>query len=115
MSYVHRNSRVGLGGIMDVAKAATAIVEDPCLGPVATLVLRLHAATPDPTQPRPLPGQPKPPSRPPAKGIGLCNAVTPLKALVWVRERPWVVPVGLAAVVGGIFFAGFATGRGGRR
>lgn len=110
MSYT-RHPQQALGGIMDVARAASAIVEDPCLAPVTTLVLRLHAAE-QPKAPRPAtPGAPRPAPPPPAKGVGLCYAVTPLKALVWVRERPWVIPLGASAILGGLFLAGFATGR----
>lgn len=109
MSYVTPR-HTGLGGFADVATAATKIVEDPCLPRVATLVLRLHELTPAPA---PRPGQPKPPpsSTPPKKGIGLCMAVKPLEAVVWMRERPWIVPVAGAAVVGGLIALGFAAGK----
>jgi len=114
MSYT-RTRHAGLGGIADVAKAATSIVEDPCLGTVASLVLRLHAAE-QPARPAapPRPGQPKPPPAPPAppvKGIGLCSAVKPLRAVVYVRERPWLLPVGGAVIVGGLVALGYAIGR----
>lgn len=95
---------------MDVAKAAQAIVTDPCLSPVAQLVLRLHAAE-QPKRPSPRPGVPPPPPPPPTQGIGLCYAVKPLKALVYVRERPWVGVAAAAAVVGGIFLLGRASVR----
>jgi hypothetical protein len=114
MAYIHGHSRHALGGVLDVASAAQAIVTDPCLSPVAQLVLRLHAAE-QPKPPAPRPGVPPPPPPPPVKGVGLCYAVKPLRALVWVRERPWVAPVGLAVVLGGIFLAGVATGKRSRR
>lgn len=109
MSYVGRHT--GLDGITTVVNAAQAIVEDPCLGQVATMVLRLHELTPAPAARPATPGQPKPPAVAPRKGIGLCVAVTPLKAAIWIRQRPWVVPVGALALVGGIFVAGMAAGR----
>jgi len=107
MSYL-RNPHA-LDGITDVARAAVSIVEDPCLPTVASLVLRLHAAE-QPSRPA-LPGQPKPPPRPPVKGIGLCSAVKPLRAVVWVRERPWVGAAAAIAIVGGIFMLGRASKR----
>ena len=111
MSYVTRHT--GLGSISDVANAAVKIVEDPCLGQVASLVLELHAATPAVTAP----GAPKPPpgpTPPPKKGIGLCTAVKPLQAAIYVRKRPWILPVGGLAVVGGLVAVGYLLGRGRR-
>ena len=108
MSYVtHPHARHALGGITDVASAAAAIVGDPCLSPVAQLVLRLHAAE----QPKPptRPGRPPPVPAPPVKGVGLCYAVKPLRALVWVRERPLAGIAIVAAVAGGIFMLGRAS------
>jgi hypothetical protein len=112
MTYHRTPPSHALSGVSDVFNAAAAIVEDPCLGPVASLVLRLHAAQ----QPRVAvaPGQPTPPPARPVKGVGLCYAVKPLQGLVWVRERPWVVPLGAAALVGGLVGLGYLAGRGAR-
>lgn len=107
MPYVNHQP---MSGITDVLSATNAIVTDPCLDRVATLVLRLHAAEQRGQAPA-RPGQPPAPPKPPTKGIGLCSAVKPLEAVVWVRERPWVVPVGAAAVVVGLFALGYASGR----
>jgi hypothetical protein len=106
MSYLRNPQRQALGGILDVAAAAKSIVEDPCLPTVASLVLRLNAA-------EQAPSRPGAPPAPPVKGIGLCYAVKPLKAVVYVRERPWVGLAIGAAVVGGIFMLGRAS-KGGR-
>lgn len=108
MSYLPRHT--GLGGLSDIASAASAVVGDPCLSQVATLVLRLHAAQ-QPALPPLTPGGPRPAPPPPAKGIGLCSAVKPLQAVAWVSERPWVIPVGIVALFSGVFLAGYASGR----
>ena len=94
----------GLGDVATTVSAAAAIVTDPCLPEVSRLVLRLHALEQRPVKP----GAP-PPS--PTLGIGLCNAVKPLRAVVYVKERPWVLPLGAVAVVGGLLGLGFMLGR----
>lgn len=88
-----------LSGLTDVASAAVAVVGDPCLAEVSNLVVKLRASSAGPSTP----GQP---AGPPTKGIGLCRAVKPLKAAVWLSQRPWVLPVAVTAIVGGIFMAG---------
>lgn len=103
MAYIRRHSP--LGGITSVASAAAAVVGDPCLPTVANLVLQLHESE----QPRARPGQPAQPSTP-VKGIGLCYAVKPLRAVVWVKEKPIRGALILGGVVGAIFLAGYATG-----
>lgn len=95
-----------LGAITDIATAAKSVVEDPCLGQVTAMLLYLHKLE----QPVVPVGVPKPPV-PPVKGIGLCKAVTPLKAVVWVRERPWVVPLGVLGIVGGLVGVGYVMGK----
>src|SRR5690606_1953533 len=67
MPYIHHHQP--MGGIADVLSATNAIVTDPCLDRVATLVLRLHAAEQRAQAPA-RPGQPPPPPKPPTKGIG---------------------------------------------
>lgn len=96
--------RAGLGDVATTVSAAAAVVTDPCLPEVSKLVLRLHALEQTATKP----GTPPPP---PKLGIGLCNAVKPLRGLVYVRERPWVLPLGAVAVVGGLLGLGFMLGR----
>jgi len=110
MSYhPHKSRRTTLGprGLGDVAttvSAATAIVTDPCLPEVSRLVLRLHALEQAPVKP----GAPPPK---PTLGIGLCNAIKPLRAVVYVKERPWVLPLGAVAIVGGLVGLGFMLGK----
>lgn len=105
MSYhPHRAARIGLDGVAEVAGAAAAIVTDPCLGTASALVLRLHKLE---QRPR-LPGAPAPPKVP---GIGLCSAVGPLRTVLYVKERPWILPLGALALVGGLFGLGYMAGR----
>lgn len=98
--------RHSLGGVGSVISATAAVVEDPCLLPVSELLLELHRLAQAPARPR-APGQPAPAPSAPAKGIGLCQAVKPLRAAVWVRRRPWVLPVAGVAVVGGLIGLGY--------
>lgn len=108
MNYViHRSD---LGGITDVVTAGAAVATDPCLLQVAQLVGRLHDLEQAPV----LPGLPAPPTTP-IRGIGLCKAVTPLKAVIWVRERPWIIPVGAVAIIGGLIGIGYLMGSGPKR
>jgi hypothetical protein len=100
----YKRSRAALGGVGDVADAAVRVVTDPCLTQVAGLVLRLNKLE------QPSSSSGGPPS-PPVKGIGLCKAVPAIKGIVWVRERPWVLPVGAFAIVGGLIALGYAMGR----
>jgi hypothetical protein len=98
---------------MDVATATVRIVEDPCLFEVAQLVLKLHELEQRPgvfTPIPPGPPGPPPPPAPPVRGVGLCTAVTPLKAVVYLKTRPWILPLALAAVVGGLVGVGYLIG-----
>ncbi len=115
MGYLtHRNS---LGGITDAVNAAVRVVEDPCLSQVAQLVLKLHELEqrPSPFKPPTGPPGPPPPPSPPVRGIGLCTAVTPLKVVVYVKTRPWVLPLALLGVVGGLVGVGYLMGAPARR
>jgi hypothetical protein len=102
----YTTNHLELGAIGDVLPAATAVATDPCLGQVATLVRRLH----DLEQPRrTASGAPVAPA-PPTKGIGLCQAVTPLRAVVYIKERPWILPVGAICLIGGLMGLGYVLG-----
>jgi hypothetical protein len=46
-------------------------------------------------------------------GIGLRNAVTPLRAYVYAQQHKWVYPIALLAVVGIPMWIGYELGRGG--
>lgn len=106
-----------LGSVTTVVSAAAAITTDPCLVRVSQLVLRLQeleARAAAPSRPT-APGKPPATPAPPTRGIGLCHAVRPLEMVVWARERPWVVPLGGLALVGGLIGLGYAMGRRGRK
>lgn len=117
MGYTKRNrTPLALSGVTDVALAAASVVQDPCLYDVATLLLKLNQLEQQPVVKVPtLPGAPVPPPPPPVKGIGLCKAVGPLKAVVYVRQNPLVGIAAAAGIVGAIFALGYLAGKGGRR
>jgi hypothetical protein len=98
----------GVGDVVSAADAAYRVVTDPCLGRVANLVLELNRLE-QPSKPDGTPGP-----TPTVPGIGLCKAVKPLEAVVWVRKNPWSLPLAAGAIVGGIFLLGWSTGRGRR-
>lgn len=102
---------IGLSGISDVATAAAKVITDPCLYQVTQLIEQLHEAEQAPK----ILGVPtgKKPTAPPkpVPGIGLCKAVTPLKAVIWVRKRPWIIPVAGIGVVGLLVGIGYLMGR----
>lgn len=104
MPYIIKSGREGLGGISDVATVALHVVQDPCLFQVATLTDQLGTAIK-----RLVPGAPTTGAG--APGVGLCSAVKPLQAAVFVAQRPWIVPVGLIAIVGGLVGLGYLIGK----
>lgn len=91
------------GGILDTigsaATAASKVIEDPALPEVTSLVLRLNATNKSTG------------GRPPAKGIGLSAAVTPLKGFLYYRQHPWLVPAGVLAILGVVFYSGTRYGK----
>ena len=107
MGYLTKHE--SLGAITDVAAAARSVVEDPCLGQVTAMLLHLR----DLEQRAPALVKGVTPTKPtaPVKGIGLCKAVPPLRAVVWVRERPWVASLAALSVVGGLVGAGYLLGK----
>ncbi len=86
-----------------VGEAATNIVSDPCLLQVAQLVNQLHTGG--------APSADGTPSGDGQPGIGLCSAVAPLEAVVWVSQNKWVFAVGALAVVGLFVGVGYKLGR----
>jgi len=104
MSYLadYRNGYRATGGIIGTAgkalQAVGKVLEDPALPQVTVLVLKLNATTKGGA------------GGPPAKGIGLSAALTPLKGFLYYRENPWIVYAGLAALVGAPFYLGYLFG-----
>ncbi len=48
-------------------------------------------------------------------GIGLSEAVGPLRAFVYHREHPWIVPTAIAGVIGFTFLSGYWAGKSRRK
>lgn len=94
-----------LGGtVTDITSAIASVVQDPCLLEVARTVNKLS----DVVSP---PGPAGAPTKI-TKGIGLCSAVRPLRAVTYIAERPWIVPVGITVLFGGLIGIGYMLGRG---
>lgn len=98
------------GGVLDsigsVGTAIKTVAEDPCLFKVAELALTLNKLEQPAAPPRP--GAPTPPA---VKGVGLCSAVAPLNALIYVRRNRWVLPAAGAAIIFGLVGLGYFAGR----
>ncbi len=92
-----------------VLRAGAKILEDPYLPEVACEVMRLS----DIEGGKPA-GARCPPTRVTAKmkkGVGLRYAVKPLRALIFHKQNPWVVPVVLLGTLGAIFYLGYTMGK----
>jgi hypothetical protein len=103
MSYQRKYPTAVGADIREVAKAAAKVMTDPCLYDVTSLVLKLNelesrkaVSSFTPTGATPKFG-----------GVGLCRAVKPLKAVVYARQRPWLLPLVGVAVVGGLVGLGW--------
>lgn len=113
MTYLplNRTGQPPLDGIADsfgdVGLALKSVAQDPCLFKVAGLALRLNQLE------QAKPTKPGAPAAPPTKGVGLCSAVAPLNALIYVRQRPWVLPAAGLAIVAALVGIGYAAGRSG--
>lgn len=95
------------------AQAGKAILDDPYFPEVTCHLLRLRAIT---KGQNPGPRCPSTVTTPQMlrKGIGLQYAAKPLRAVVYTREKPWVVPVAALALVGVPFLVGLKLGKGRR-
>jgi hypothetical protein len=85
-----------LGGVVSTAQAAAAIAQDPFLPEVVGLVLELKE-------------QEKSAEGSSGRGVGLRNVVGPLRTFVAIQDKPWLVPLAVAAGFGLIFAAGYFT------
>jgi len=95
---------------LTAAQAVAAVVSDPYLTEVSCHVLRLAAIERGEKPPGRCQQIPVVPGTI-GKGIGLRYVVRPLRAAVAAREHPYLAAAGAVAVVGAIFFLGYATGR----
>ncbi len=85
---------------LSVVEAGKAILDDPALPQVTTLVMRIQRA-----QQAKAARAGRPPST--AKGVGLSSVVKPLELYAYSQERPWVIP----ALVVGLLALPFMLGR----
>lgn len=95
----------------DAVAAAKGLAEDPYLGEVICQVRRMKNVEAR------LPAGPSCPhtmvtAANARKGVGLRYAVTPLRAAVFARQNPWVVPVAVAVILGLPFALGYSFGKG---
>ena len=92
-------------------QAGSKILSDPYLPEAACEVIRLSNVI----QGRePGPPCPRTPRTAITKGVGLRHAVWPIRVYTFHRKNPWVIPLGVAATLGLIFYAGYRTGKGRR-
>jgi len=84
----------------DAAQGALNVVTDPCLFTVGQLLHRLNAAE-----------QPSNAPTVATLGIGLCKVVPVIRAVVYLRERPWVAAAGIAGFLGLFVGIGYRIGQ----
>lgn len=111
MSYVKdRTGRylpaaLALGGVGDLLGQVAQAANDPCLVEVTRQTMRLHDLVGSTSSSAPsVPG-------PPQRGIGLCSAVKPLRAAIYIAERPWIIPLGITVVFAALVGVGAQIGR----
>lgn len=85
----------------DYGEITKYVLEDPALPQVKALVAQLRAIE--------VARAPKGVAPDKVKGIGLQAGVYPLQAFVAYRERPWLLPVALAAIFAVPFYLGRAS------
>jgi hypothetical protein len=110
MSYRYSHTGLGIdfGGVLS---AASNVVQDPCLHKITQQVMTLRELEKGKPKKPTKPTTPSRPSKPSGPGIGLCQAVKPLNAVIYLKKNPWVLPVAGAALTFGIFFIGWYVGR----
>jgi hypothetical protein len=107
--YGRRPARRAMGDISSVIGTALDVASDPYLSEVVCRVGQLKnidhgetvgvcAETPEGT----------------AGGVGLRNAIVPLRAYVYAQQNKWVYPVALAVAIGIPMWIGYELGRGPR-
>lgn len=95
-------SYTSTGGLQDAASVALKVAGDPALPTVVSLVSEIKALSSKG-------GSSSSSSSGP--GIGLSKIVTPLRAFVAYKKRPWIAPALIGGVVVGIFALGVISGR----
>jgi hypothetical protein len=104
---------MGQAPVTTATQAALRIVSDPYLKEAACEVLRLSelqrtGRAPGPCQ------RTDPRYRGSREGVGLEHVVGPLRLYGKHRERPWLFPLLAVSVLGLVFYAGYASGKGRR-
>jgi len=89
-------------------KAGSKILNDPYLPETACEVIRLSNVVGG--RP-PGPPCPKTPPTAPSTGVGLRHAIVPIKIYSFHVKYPWAIPVGVAGLLGMVFYAGYRTGK----
>lgn len=87
-----------------------AVLEDPYLPETACEVMRLSKAQAG-ENPGPRCAATSRADARKTTGVGLRYAVTPLRAYIWHRQNPWVIPAAVGAGLALIFYAGMLTGK----
>ena len=108
MSYTNSHNGRGASSLSSALTAASSVVQDPCFGRVTQQVLTL----------RDLQRSSKPTATgatsSSTKGIGLCLAVKPLDLVITMRKKPWLLPLAVSALFGGVFLLGYVAGSAGK-
>lgn len=111
MSYLQKRygSRRGigaLGGLEDVLTSASAVAADPYLSEVVCQMTALSQIEAGGTAGECLPTAPGLPG-----GVGLRNAVAPLRMYVYAQQHKWVYPLAALALFGLPMWIGYEIGR----
>mgnify|MGYP001559931932 FL=1 len=93
MSYRRGYSDEYVDRISNTLDATKALLDDPALPEVASLVIKLNKIEPG------------------GIGIGLKRVVPPLRLYVKTRENPWLGYAIIAGIIGGPFLLGYLFGR----
>ena len=107
MGYTNSHNELGAANLGGALSAASAAVQDPCFNRVVSQVLTL----------RDLQAQSKPTATgatSSTKGIGLCHAVKPLDLVIKMKKKPWLLPLAVTALFGGVFLLGYVAGSAGK-
>lgn len=101
---IHRTGRggyVGMGSAAgDAVTSAAAIIQDPALPKVLQLIVQLNkieAASSGKSGT--------------SAGVGLSTIVLPLRGYVYAKQNPWVLPLGVAALLGIPMALGYTLGK----
>jgi hypothetical protein len=98
VTYTKTHQALGASSLSTKVSAGIAVAKDPALNELACLVLRLQAVT-EGTDPGPKCPKRTYSAAQKMKGVGLYQAIPPLRAWLWVRENPILAAAAGAGVV----------------